>query len=89
MICLICRKAETVEGLTHIEFARGEFRLIVKSVPARICPGCGETYAAEAIVVSKGAAALTIDALAKAMNISKGGVQYAFTSKDVLVSAQN
>ena len=43
--------------------------------------------AAEAIVVSKGAAALTIDALAKAMNISKGGVQYAFASKDGLVDA--
>ena len=49
MICLICRKAETVEGLTHIEFECGEFRLIVKSVPARICPGCGEAYAAEAV----------------------------------------
>lgn len=43
--------------------------------------------AAEDLVVSKGAAALTIDALAKAMNISKGGVQYAFTSKDGLVDA--
>ncbi len=49
MICLICRKAETVEGLTNIEFERGEFRLIVKSVPASICPGCGEAYAAEAV----------------------------------------
>ena len=49
MICLICRKAEIVEGLTHIEFERGEFRLIVKSVPARICPGCGEAYTAEAV----------------------------------------
>ena len=49
MICLICRKAETVDGLTNIEFARGEFRLMVKHVPARICPGCGEAYAAEAV----------------------------------------
>jgi YgiT-type zinc finger domain len=49
MICLICRKAETVEGFTNIEFARGEFRLIVKRVPARVCPGCGEAYAAEAV----------------------------------------
>ena len=49
MICLICRKAETVEGFTNIAFERGEFRLIVKSVPARICPGCGEAYAAEAV----------------------------------------
>ena len=49
MICLICRKAETVEGSTNIEFERGEFRLMVKHVPARICPGCGEAYAAEAV----------------------------------------
>ena len=49
MICLICRKSETVEEFTNIEFARGEFRLIVKRVPARVCPGCGEAYAAEAV----------------------------------------
>jgi YgiT-type zinc finger domain-containing protein len=49
MICLICRKSETIGGFTNIEFARGEFRLIVKGVPARLCPGCGEAYAAEAV----------------------------------------
>jgi YgiT-type zinc finger domain-containing protein len=49
MICLICRKAEIVDGVTNIEFARGEFRLTVKSVPARLCPGCREAYAAEAV----------------------------------------
>lgn len=40
---------------------------------------------AEAIVRSDGAKALTIDALAKAAGISKGGVQYLFSSKDDLV----
>jgi YgiT-type zinc finger domain-containing protein len=49
MICLICRKAQIVDGFTNIEFARGEFRLIVKSVPARVCPGCGEAYAEEVV----------------------------------------
>jgi len=49
MICLLCRKAETVDGFTNIEFERGEFRLIVRSVPARICPGCGEAYVEEAV----------------------------------------
>lgn len=43
--------------------------------------------AAEEIVISKGAAALTIDAVAKAMGISKGGVQYCFGNKDALIDA--
>jgi len=47
MICLICRRAETVDGLTTVLFERGEFRLVVKSVPARVCPSCGEAYVDE------------------------------------------
>ncbi|GAA5234815.1 TetR/AcrR family transcriptional regulator [Verticiella sediminum] len=43
--------------------------------------------AAEAIVIESGAAGLTIDAVARAMGITKGGVQYAFGSKDALVDA--
>lgn len=42
---------------------------------------------AEGIVRSDGAAGLTIDALARAARISKGGVQYSFSSKDELVRA--
>lgn len=42
---------------------------------------------AEGIVRSEGAAGLTIDALARAARISKGGVQYSFSSKDDLVRA--
>lgn len=49
MICLICRQAETVHGLTIVKFERHEFRLIVKAVPALVCPGCGESYVEEAI----------------------------------------
>lgn len=43
--------------------------------------------AAEEIVRSRGAAALTIDALAKALGITKGGVQYSFNTKDALIDA--
>lgn len=43
--------------------------------------------AAEDIVLHQGAAALTIDAVAKAMGISKGGVQYSFGNKDALIDA--
>lgn len=42
---------------------------------------------AEEIVRNEGAKALTIDALARAAGISKGGVQYSFASKDDLVRA--
>ena len=44
MICVICRQAETVNGLTLVTFERGELRLLVTRVPARVCPSCGEAY---------------------------------------------
>jgi AcrR family transcriptional regulator len=42
---------------------------------------------AEEIVARQGAAGLTIDSVAKAMGISKGGVQYCFGTKDALIDA--
>ena len=42
---------------------------------------------AEEIVRDQGAKALTVDALAQAAGISKGGVQYTFASKEELVRA--
>ena len=49
MICVICRQAETVNGLTTVVLERGEFRLLVKSVPAQTCPSCAEAYVEEGI----------------------------------------
>jgi len=43
--------------------------------------------AAEQVVTEKGVGGLTIDAVAKASGISKGGVQYAFGTKDDLIAA--
>lgn len=43
--------------------------------------------AAEDIVIKQGAASLTIDAVAKSMGISKGGVQYCFGNKEALIDA--
>ncbi len=43
--------------------------------------------AAEEIVARQGAAGLTIDSVAKAMGISKGGVQYCFGNKNALIDA--
>ena len=51
MICLICRQAETVDGLTSVTFERDEMRLVVNNVPARVCPSCGEAYVEEDIAV--------------------------------------
>lgn len=42
---------------------------------------------AEKIVSEQGARALTIEALANAAGITKGGVQYSFRSKEVLIDA--
>lgn len=51
MICLICRQSEVVDGLTSVRFELGEFRLVVNSVPARLCPGCGEAYVDEEVAL--------------------------------------
>jgi len=47
MICLICRQAETIDGITSVNFERGEMRLLIKNVPAQLCPSCGEAYVDE------------------------------------------
>jgi YgiT-type zinc finger domain-containing protein len=51
MICLICRRAEIVDRLTPVTLARGEFRLVVKNVPARVCPSCREAYVSEDVAL--------------------------------------
>jgi YgiT-type zinc finger domain-containing protein len=49
MICLICRRAEIVGGLTSVIFKRGEMHLVINDVPARVCPSCMEAYVSEDI----------------------------------------
>jgi len=51
MICLICRQAETVDGLTAVQFERGELKLTVNNVPALICPYCREAYVDEDVTL--------------------------------------
>jgi len=51
MICLICRQAELIDGLTFITLERGEVKFVVNNVPARICPSCGEAYVDEDVTV--------------------------------------
>jgi YgiT-type zinc finger domain-containing protein len=44
MRCMICDRAEVVAGTTEVKLERGEFRLMIKNVPARICPACSEAF---------------------------------------------
>jgi YgiT-type zinc finger domain-containing protein len=51
MMCLICRQAETIDGLTSVNFERGEMRLLIRNVPAHVCPDCREAYLNEEVAV--------------------------------------
>lgn len=49
MKCVVCNQAETIPGATSVLLERGELTLVVKNVPAQICPHCGEAYADEVV----------------------------------------
>ncbi len=39
-----------MDGNTSILFERGEIRLMVKEIPALVCPRCGEAHVDEATI---------------------------------------
>lgn len=49
MICLVCRKAQLIDGLVSIDFERDEFKTVINLVPAQLCPTCGEAYLDEQV----------------------------------------
>ena len=49
--CLICRKAALAPGVTSVTMERGESKVIIRAVPADICPNCGEAYVDEKVAV--------------------------------------
>ena len=51
MICVICQQSEVVDGFTSVRLERGELRLVVSHVPARVCQSCGEADIEEAIAI--------------------------------------
>jgi YgiT-type zinc finger domain-containing protein len=51
MVCLICRQVETVRGFTFVTLERDELKLTINSVPARICPNCGDACVDEDVAV--------------------------------------
>lgn len=65
MICVICKQAQTREGKATITFERGTTTLVVKGVPARVCPNCGEEYLDEKV---------SADLLKNADEAAKSGV---------------
>ena len=51
MICVICTQSEILDRLTSVKLQRGEMHLVISSVPARVCPSCGEAYLEEKVAV--------------------------------------
>ena len=52
MKCMVCDQAETAPGLTSVLFERDQLTLVIKNVPAQVCPHCGEAYADETVTAS-------------------------------------
>lgn len=44
MKCLMCKNEKTVEGTTTVTLERDGMTLVIKNVPAQVCPNCGEAY---------------------------------------------
>ncbi len=47
MRCVICKQAETKPGWATVTLERHGLTLVVKRVPAQVCPNCGEEYVDE------------------------------------------
>ena len=47
MTCIICKQAQTRPGTTTLTLERSGATLVVKNVPAQVCPNCGEAYVDE------------------------------------------
>ena len=50
MKCVICKQAEVRLGKATITLERGAATLVVKGVPARVCPNCGEEYVEDEVL---------------------------------------
>jgi YgiT-type zinc finger domain-containing protein len=66
MKCVICKQAETRPGKVTVTLERGSLTLVVKGVPAQVCPSCGEEYVDEAT---------TTHLLQTAEEVARAGVQ--------------
>ncbi|NOT04367.1 MAG: type II toxin-antitoxin system MqsA family antitoxin [Anaerolineales bacterium] len=51
MICIICRQTDLIDGFTSIPLERDEFRLLIRNIPAQVCPNCGEAIVDEVAAI--------------------------------------
>ena len=49
MKCVVCRQAEPRPGKATVTLERNSVTLVIKGVPAEVCPNCGEEYVDEEI----------------------------------------
>lgn len=49
MTCTVCRHENTEAGVTTVTLQRGAATIIVRDVPATVCPECGEAWVDEAV----------------------------------------
>jgi YgiT-type zinc finger domain-containing protein len=47
MKCSICKQTETRPGKVTLTLERDGVTLVIKGVPAEVCPNCGEEYVDE------------------------------------------
>ena len=47
MSCALCRNGEIRPGRATVTLQRGRTTVILKEVPADVCPNCGEYYLSE------------------------------------------
>lgn len=51
MKCLLCKDGNTTAGKTEVTLDRGNFKIVIRNVPALICRDCCEIYINEEISV--------------------------------------
>ncbi len=66
MKCIVCKKDHTEAGETTVTLERGELTLVVRGVPAQVCPNCGEAYVDEDV---------TEDLLRTAEDVAEAGAR--------------
>jgi YgiT-type zinc finger domain-containing protein len=49
MRCVVCKQADVRPGEAPVTLEREGLTLVVKHVPARACPNCGEEYGDEEV----------------------------------------
>ena len=49
MRCIVCKQAETRPDKATVTLERNGVTIVVKGVPAQVCPNCGEEYVDEEI----------------------------------------